>query len=81
MRRSSLAWIALAIVTGCVEVPQSIKTDFAPPGANDRTNYRPGTHGAARPAEDATPKLATVDAGPAAEPTPLPAVAAEGGAQ
>ena len=67
MRLRIFAWLALVIAAGCVEVPDTIKADFSAPGSNDRSNYRPGTHGAAPPAEEPTPKLATTtDAGPAA---------------
>ena len=86
MRRGTLAWLALSIAAGCVEVPSTIKADFAPPGASDRSNYRPGAHGAARPVEDATPKLAAAvdaDAGAVTAPPPAgaPSAASEGGAQ
>ncbi|HEY8075597.1 MAG TPA: hypothetical protein VIF62_15840 [Labilithrix sp.] len=66
MRRGTFAWLALLIAAGCVEVPDTIKADFAAPGPAERSNYRPGAHGAARPAEEPAPKLATTaDAGEA----------------
>lgn len=43
---------AFAIVVGalgCVEVPDNIRAQFAGPGQSDRSNYRPGNHGAEPP--------------------------------
>ena len=51
MRRSFLAVFLLAIAA-CVDVPDSVRAQFAAPGAADRTNYRPGSHGSALPIED-----------------------------
>ena len=41
--------LAFALFVGCVEVPDNIRAHFAGPGQNDRTNYRPGNHGAEPP--------------------------------
>ena len=66
MRRSFLAVIILA-VAACVDVPDGVRAQFAGPGAADRSNYRPGTHGSALPAEEPpAPKTAEAAvAGPA----------------
>jgi hypothetical protein len=57
--RRSAAWLAVAaFAAACVEVPSTIKADFAPPGPGDRSNYRPGAHGTATAAEPPAPKLA-----------------------
>jgi hypothetical protein len=39
----------VALAVGCVEVPDTVRAHFAGPGPNDRTNYRPGNHGAEPP--------------------------------
>ena len=45
--RSSLAAVAvLLVLAACVDVPDGIRAQFAGPGAQDRSNYRPGQHGA-----------------------------------
>jgi hypothetical protein len=36
----------------CVEVPQAIRTEFTGPSPSDRSNFRAGAHGTARPAAD-----------------------------
>lgn len=92
MRRSFLAVFVLA-AAACVDVPDSVRAQFAGPGAADRTNYRPGNHGSAPPVEEPpAPKAAeaavsgaplepgalAADAG-AAEPSPA-AAAEDGGA-
>jgi len=41
--------VSLAAAAGCVEVPDNIRAHFAGPGPAERTNYRPGNHGSARP--------------------------------
>lgn len=40
---------AFALFVGCVEVPDTVRAQFAGPGPQDRTNYRPGNHGAEPP--------------------------------
>lgn len=73
-RRSSVvAILVLAAIAGCVEVPDTIRAQFAGPGPQDRSNYRPGQHGAepapvakAAPAQDVattTTTAADADAG------------------
>ena len=74
MRRSFLAVFILAIAA-CVDVPDSVRAQFAGPGAADRSNFRPGNHGSALPVEEppaskaaeaavaGSPSDATVDAG------------------
>ena len=47
-RRFTVLVLAAAAV-GCVEVPDNIRAHFAGPGPAERTNYRPGNHGSARP--------------------------------
>lgn len=42
----SWALAVFAIFVGCVDVPDGVRAQFAGPNANDRTNYRPGNHGA-----------------------------------
>ena len=66
-RRSSavLAVLGLLVfgVAACVEVPDTMRAEFAGPGPNDRTNYKPGPHGAA-PANDTHFKISgSYDAG------------------
>ncbi|MBX3259423.1 MAG: hypothetical protein KF782_07005 [Labilithrix sp.] len=76
MRRSLLAIVFLA-AAACVDVPDNVRAQFAGPGANDRSNYRPGRHGSAPPIEDApTPKAADTAAAPAQEAPPSDADAA-----
>ena len=75
MRR---VWLLLVLLTACVDVPAGIKANFAEPGPNDRSNFRPGNHGTAQPPAEVpapTAKAAEVDAGPTAEQV------AEGGVQ
>jgi hypothetical protein len=60
-----LTLIALAALAGCVDVPDSIRAQFAAPSAQERTNYRPGRHGSAQPLKDPaepTMKAASNDA-------------------
>jgi len=58
MRRSFLAVFILA-AAACVDVPDGIRAQFAGPGAADRSNYRPGTHGSAQAVEESpAPKAA-----------------------
>jgi hypothetical protein len=40
------AVVFIACALGCVDVPDSVRAQFAGPGASDKTNYRPGNHGA-----------------------------------
>ena len=64
MRR---VWLVLVLLSACVDVPAGIKANFAEPGPEDRSNYRPGAHGAARPTEEPPPvvaKDANADAAP-----------------
>ena len=51
MRHSFLAVFVLA-AAACVDVPDSVRAQFAGPGAADRSNYRHGLHGSAPPAEE-----------------------------
>ena len=67
---------ALVIVVGCVEVPDGIRAQFAGPGAQDRTNYRPGNHGA-EPAPVAKASTTTTTSADASD----AGVTAEAGAQ
>jgi hypothetical protein len=62
------ALVIVAGVVGCVEVPDNIRAQFAGPGAQDRTNYRPGNHGAepAPVAKAATTTTTSADASDAA---------------
>jgi len=43
--RSFLVAGALVLVAACVDVPDGIRAQFAGPGPQDRSNYRPGNHG------------------------------------
>lgn len=36
---------ALVVVAACVDVPRSIRADFAEPRAHERSNFRKGKHG------------------------------------
>ena len=65
MRRSLLAVFILA-VAACVDVPDSVRAEFAGPGAADRSNYRHGQHGSARPVDE--PPVAKAAGGPVDEP-------------
>jgi hypothetical protein len=61
-------------VLGCVEVPDNIRAQFAAPGANDRTNYRPGHHGTepppvAKASTTSTTSATSADADAAVVPT------------
>lgn len=51
--------LAFALFVGCVEVPDNIRAQFAGPGQNDRTNYRPGNHGAEPPVAKASTTTTT----------------------
>jgi hypothetical protein len=48
-RTSVITCLVLAAAAGCVEVPDGIRAQFAGPGPQDRSNYRPGQHGAEPP--------------------------------
>lgn len=68
--RWSTATAAFALVAvACVHVPDSIKAEFRAPEPDERSNYQPGLHGTAPPAEASDPwsrwgaGLATADAG------------------
>jgi hypothetical protein len=37
--------LLIGCAVGCVEVPDTVRAQFAGPGPQDRTNYRPGNHG------------------------------------
>ena len=65
MRRSLLAMFILA-AAACVDVPDSVRAQFAGPGAADRSNYRPGQHGSAPPVEDPPVAKAAGAAAPSA---------------
>jgi hypothetical protein len=64
------SWVlfAFALFVGCVEVPDTVRAQFAGPGAQDRTNYRPGNHGAEPPpvAKASTTTTTSADAADAA---------------
>lgn len=61
------ALVIVAGVLGCVEVPDNIRAQFAGPGQNDRSNYRPGNHGAEPPvAKASTTTTTSADAADAA---------------
>lgn len=74
---------AVVGVLGCVDVPDSVRAQFAGPGAQDRTNYRPGNHGAEPPvakvATNATSPTTTTTTSAEADAAP-PVVEADGGA-
>jgi hypothetical protein len=53
------AFVLLLWLVGCVEVPDTIRAQFAGPGPQDRTNYRPGNHGAEPPPVAKAAKAAT----------------------
>lgn len=76
-RRTLAALAAIAAITAaCIDVPDSMRAQFAPAGPNERTNYRPGNHGTVPPRVD-------VDVPDAAPPPDLDAGSpnvAEGGA-
>lgn len=73
----------LVVLAGCVEVPDSIRVQFAGPGPNDRSNFRHGLHGKAPPNEE-TPRVAEVPSGEAtvsSAAVPVQAAGADGGVQ
>jgi hypothetical protein len=54
----------------CVEVPPGVHAQFAPAGAAERSNFRPGNHGTAPPVEEPVVKESAkepADAGPPQE--------------
>jgi hypothetical protein len=51
--------IAASSTLACVDVPANIQSAFAAPGPTDRSNYRPGNHGTAPPAETPEPAVAS----------------------
>lgn len=55
-------FVVLAGAAACIDVPDSMKAQFAPAGPNERTNYRPGNHGMAPPAAADVP-VSPPDAG------------------
>ncbi len=65
MRHSFLAIMILA-AAACVDVPDSVRAEFAGPAAADRSNYRPGTHGSAPPVDEPTAAKAAEPAAAAA---------------
>lgn len=65
MRRSFLAVFFFA-AAACIEVPNSIRAQFAGPGPVDRSNYRPGNHGSAPPVEEPSPVAQAAQAAQAA---------------
>ncbi len=80
MRRSFLA-VVLVAGAACVEIPPNIHAQFAGPRPEDRSNYRPGQHGAARPAEELDVASAPADAGaPPVEKASGTGTAEDGGA-
>ena len=55
-----IAFASIATIVGCVEVPDTVRAQFAGPGPQDRTNYRPGNHGAEPPpVAKASPEAST----------------------
>lgn len=71
---SSLVIVCFALVAGCVDVPEGIRADFAGPGANDRSNFRQGSHGSAKPVVEVADTPASAPAAPSA-PASAPAAA------
>jgi hypothetical protein len=65
MRRSLPVVLITLAAAACIEIPDNIHAEFAGPKANDRSNYRPGTHGSALPFEENKPPVvkAAADAG------------------
>jgi len=55
----SWALLILVAFVGCVEVPDNIRAQFAGPGQNDKTNYRPGNHGVEPPVAKASTTTTT----------------------
>lgn len=80
-RRILAALVAIVAIAACIDVPDSMRAQFAPPGPNERTNYKPGNHGLAQPRVDDQRMVEPVDA--SVTPVDLDAGApndAEGGA-
>lgn len=86
MPRRTLAAVLLAVLAAaaCIDVPDSMRAQFAPAGPNDRSNYRPGTHGSALPLVEAPPAVgvdaAAPDAAPAPQAQPAPSLDLDAGA-
>lgn len=56
--RAAVATSALAAaVVACVDVPDSIRAQFAAPGPDERSNFRRGPHGLAPPNEEPAPAV------------------------
>jgi hypothetical protein len=77
---------AVASVAACVDVPEGIRANFAAPAPQERSNYRPGEHGVARPSENAAPPAAKAaaaagDAGPPESAGTTTTTAGEGDSQ
>lgn len=77
-RSSVITAFVLAAIAGCVEVPDGIRAQFAGPGPQDRSNYRPGQHGAEPPpVAKATPPQEVATSSVAASAADADAAAAE----
>lgn len=61
-RLALAAMLVVAAPIGCVDVPASMRAQFAGPGPQDRSNYRPGRHGAAPPVDEPAPETAAAPA-------------------
>lgn len=77
------AIVTILGIVGCVEVPDTVRAQFAGPGPQDRSNYRPGNHGA-EPAPVAktapTSTASTTSTTSADADAAAPATEADGGA-
>jgi hypothetical protein len=63
-QRTACLVLLLFVGVSCVDVPDGVRAEFAEAKPSDRSNFRRGTHGTAKPAADpAMPKLAARDAG------------------
>jgi len=73
MARRTVALVFVIALFGCVDVPEGIRADFAAPTPQERSNFRQGAHGSAKPvievaqptptAAPPEPKAAEADAG------------------
>ena len=48
-------FVAFGALAGCVDVPDSIRAQFAGPSPQDRSNYRQGRHGEPPPVAKSAP--------------------------
>lgn len=78
MARRTVALVFVIALFGCVDVPEGIRADFAAPTPQERSNFRQGPHGSAKPVIEVAQPTPTV--APAAAPPEPKAAEADAGA-